>query len=124
MRILCVCNGGHVRSVTLARLLRKRGFEVLSCGVSSGFSDDTLAMLFNWADKILIQKDSAEKLEKRALKVNGSLLSSIRFGNDSKFDFRFDVGPDDWKIPQHPDLLAKMRHLVENVPVEGELNAV
>jgi predicted protein tyrosine phosphatase len=118
MKILCVCNGGHVRSVTLARLLRKRGHEVLSCGVNSSYKDDTLTMLFNWAEKIIIQKDSAQKLEKRALAMNGSLLNSIRFGNDSKFDFRFDVGPDDWKVPQHPDLLAKMRKMVENIPIE------
>jgi hypothetical protein len=79
-------------------------------------------MLFNWADKILIQKDAAEKLEKRALKStpNGSLLPSIRFGTDAKFDFRYDVGPDDWKIPQHPDLLTKMRDLLEFDPIEAE----
>jgi hypothetical protein len=84
-------------------------------------------MLFNWADKIVIQRNAASKLEKRAIKAkeqnfNDGLLMMLRMVGDRKFDFRFDVGPDDWKVPQHPDLLAKMRHMVENIPIEGEVS--
>lgn len=111
MKALCVCNGAHVRSVTLARLLNKRGIETLCCGVDKDFSDATIEMCSAWADVIFIQKDSLEKFRKRfGLVAETDTWLALAY---SKMDTRFDVGPDDWKIPQHPDLLARMRAMVE-----------
>jgi len=102
LKYLCVCNGAHVRSVTLARLLNKRGFEVLTCGVDSDFSDDTIKMLFNWADKVyVLGGDSLAKLMKRNVLTNET---------SGKIDHTtFNVGLDDWKVPQHPELLKLLR---------------
>jgi hypothetical protein len=119
VRLLCVCNAGHVRSVTLARLLRKRGWEVLSCGVDKNYSNETLLMLFNWADKIFFQKDAYEKLKNRIYKTGWS-SEYVSTGFEAKADFRYDVGFDDWKIPQHPHLLEIMREMLKVIPVEGE----
>lgn len=111
LKALCVCNGAHVRSVTLARLLNKRGIETLCCGVDKDFSDDTIEMCCSWADVVFIQKDSLEKFRKRfgLVAETGSWLAMAY----AKMDTRFDVGPDDWKIPQHPDLLLRLRAMVE-----------
>lgn len=120
MRVLCVCNGGHVRSVTLARLIRKRGHEALVCGVNSSYTNDTLKLLFNWAETILIQKDSAAKLEKR-MQIDKDFGDAVRWITHGKFDLRYDVGPDDWKVPQHPDLLKQMRMMVDSIPLLEEV---
>ncbi len=117
MKCLCVCNGGHVRSVTLARLLNKRGYECLVAGVDKDYSPETLLMLFNWADKIFFQKDSYSKLLER---INSKGLASEFFGTgyESKADFRYDVGPDDWKKPQEDSLMMLMRDMIREFPPE------
>ena len=55
MKILCVCQHGANRSVVLATLLKlEYGYpDSLSCGVDQN-SKETLEMLINWADKVLI----------------------------------------------------------------------
>src|SRR5260370_16058849 len=111
IKALCVCNGAHVRSVTLARLLNKRGLETLTCGVDKDFSDATIRMLWEWADVVYIQKDSMGKLFKR--------FPAGPLPGNNKLDTRFDVGPDDWKVPQHPDLLRIMREQVTAAEREG-----
>ena len=102
MKILCLCDGGNVRSVTLTRLLRKRGFETLPCGVDSDFSDDTIVMMINWSEKIYVLGDDVlAKLHKRNILTNES---------SGKIDHKtFNVGLDDWKKPQHPNLLKLLR---------------
>lgn len=53
-RILCVCQGGNCRSVHLAYLLKYRyGADALACGYE-GNANDTLEMLSNWADIIIV----------------------------------------------------------------------
>jgi len=82
-------------------MLRKRGkdHDILSCGPDS-LSLQTLTMLVDWADIIYSQKDSSFKLKD----IFGYL--------GPKIDTRFDVGPDDWKYPDHPHLLGLMRNMI------------
>lgn len=40
-------------------------------------------------------------------------------GMGDKTDATFMVGPDDWKVPEHPDLLRRLRDLVERYPPPG-----
>ena len=55
-KILCVCRSGYVRSVGTKRELNKRGYDnVLSVG-SYITPIDTLKMLCEWADVILLAK--------------------------------------------------------------------
>jgi predicted protein tyrosine phosphatase len=52
---LCLCAGGNVRSVNMARLLKDFWHqEALAAGVATGMSADTLAMLYEWADVIVV----------------------------------------------------------------------
>ena len=55
VKFLCLCRGGNVRSVCLAWHLKDRGHEAISAGFDY-LSADTLSMLFNWADKIVVMQ--------------------------------------------------------------------
>lgn len=115
LRALCACNSGHVRSVTLARMLGKRGFVCLTVGVED-HDDETLAWLLGWADVVFIQADAAEKLRRRT--EESATLAAIPFGH--KLDPRFDVGPDDWRVPEEPFLREKLRVMVEASGLRGD----
>lgn len=113
MRILCVCRSGNVRSVTLARLLRKRGHAVFSVGVKGAWARDArdqIITLSMWADRIFHQADA-----------ESDLMELLPDELHEKCDVRFDVGPDDWKHPDDPHLLAEMRALVDRY--HGRVNA-
>lgn len=119
-----MCNGAHVRSITLMRLLNKRGVEALPCGVDKDFKDDTIEMLCGWAEIIFIQKDSLTKFEKRfgpAVNRVGTPYELAKWVEPAmaKMDTRFDVGYDDWKVPQAESLMMKMRGMVD----AAEINA-
>lgn len=60
MKILCVCEGGNSRSVTLALLL-KDGLhqDALSMGIRRN-SEETKNMLYEWADKIILVAGKCE----------------------------------------------------------------
>lgn len=116
MRVLCVCSNGNVRSVTLARILKGRGHQVLALGskefVNGSREDHVIVIhLCRWADVIFVQKDAEIDL----LDIIKPLLEEI----GPKIDTRFDVGPDDWKTPMHPDLLSIMRNMVNSDPYWG-----
>lgn len=57
LKVLTVCAGGNVRSVTLARLLKEHAHhpqkDTIACGIHSA-STETFAMLAIWADIILV----------------------------------------------------------------------
>src|SRR3990167_9402239 len=55
MKILTVCERNNNRSVVLASILREERGErdVISCGIQT-FSAETLNMLCEWADKIVL----------------------------------------------------------------------
>lgn len=55
MKILCLCSGGNIRSVATSYLLKhtRAGHDVLAAGVHTS-SKETLEMLCNWAETILI----------------------------------------------------------------------
>jgi hypothetical protein len=114
MKVLCVCTSGNVRSVTLARLLRKRGAEALCCGVDKGFQSPTIQMLASWADVIYAQADSVNGLRLHFYNTYTDGIDSRKL--EDKISTVFDVGLDDWKIPDHPDLLRRMRDMVMEDP--------
>lgn len=55
MKVVCVCFRGQVRSVAARNILVERyGFKkVLACGWHTN-DDETLQMLYQWADAILV----------------------------------------------------------------------
>jgi predicted protein tyrosine phosphatase len=57
LRVLCVCQGGNVRSVCLAtRLKQKHRLDALACGYEKN-SADTVKMLADWADVIVVMEE-------------------------------------------------------------------
>ena len=84
MNILCVCQHGMCRSVATRHCLKDRGYtNVLATGWNDT-SEETLKMLCNWADKILVAKT-----------YHGDMLP---IGNE-KIDKDFTIGDDVWLNP-------------------------
>lgn len=99
MKILTMCRGGHVRSVGAKFLLSyKYGHEVLACGWESN-SDETLEMLFDWADFIIVMKD--EFMQYVPKKYKGKT-------------FCYHVGRDIFGNPFHPDLQKFTEKLIKS----------
>lgn len=83
LKILAVCHYGLIRSAVTRRCLNGRGYEnVVNVGINCT-SQETLAMLCEWADKILIAEPSM-------------LYQLPEFGF-SKVDSIFTIGPDIWQ---------------------------
>ncbi len=87
LKILCVCHQGRVRSVTLANLLKwKFRHDILVAGSNSNY-EETLLMLYRWADLIFVTDN--------------------RIWIDPNFTHKvvdFNVGPDRWLVPGNRDL--------------------
>lgn len=60
MKILCICEGGNVRSVALAELLKDRGNNAIAIGMKY-IDKETLLILTKWADKIIDVRDYLPK---------------------------------------------------------------
>ena len=99
MKILCVCEGGNVRSVGMAFALKHiYGQDALACGWRFN-SLETFKMLCDWADRIVVMQ------EVFVAKVPSDVLrSKVRV---------VDVGPDCFGNPLHPDLQACVQHAAE-----------
>src|SRR3990167_4148291 len=96
--ILCTCEFGNNRSVTMAWLLKHvSNFETLTAGLGY-HSEDTLDMLFKWADVITVPEEK--------------LLALIPEEHKHKVKF-YNIGKDIYPRPHNPDLLAKARALME-----------
>lgn len=96
-RILCVCSGGNVRSVSLAYILRRLyKYDAIACGIK-GNSPYTLDMLYKWADRIII--------------LEGEFRQAIpeRFWPKVVI---YEVGKDVWHQPMHPELMDKLYKLL------------
>lgn len=101
--ILCVCEHGNNRSVTMAWLLKYvSNFETLTAGLAY-HTPETLKMLFDWADVITVPEEK--------------LLAMIPEGYRHKVKF-YNIGPDIYKRPHNPELLAKARELMEVDKIE------
>lgn len=89
MKILTICQGGNVRSVGLAYILKYQlGHDALAMSWEKN-SLDTKKLLFEWADKIILMEKRAEE--------------HIPDGYKDKIQV-FDIGPDRWLNSLHPDL--------------------
>lgn len=104
-KFLCVCNGGVVRSVTLAAMLKYWwNLDAMAASIDKNVGD-TMTMLCNWADVIVV--------------MDGWMLGWFQeqYGNTSFSEQVMSklklvpVGPDKWGMSNHDDLIAElMRH--------------
>jgi len=96
VRVLCVCQYGHSRSVALARELHSRGVVAVACGVATAGSG--LRRLAEWATHVALLDDA--------------LRGSIPAEAVSKL-VSFHVGPDRWVNPYHPELRSILADMVD-----------
>jgi galactitol-specific phosphotransferase system IIB component len=88
IKILCVCNKGECRSVGARMCLNERGYtNVIAIGVTNT-SMKTLAMLWNWADLILLAKPT----------------HNVFFPISDKVYTKFTIGEDRWQDPYNKEL--------------------
>ena len=103
MKILCVCEWGNNRSVTMAFLLKYvEGFETLTAGLMYN-SPETLDMLYNWADKIVVPEDT--------------LLEFIPEKYKEKIKF-YNIGKDIYPRRFNQVLFYKAKALMEADPIK------
>lgn len=94
MKNLCVCHWGHSRSVALARLLHSKGQGAVAIGfASNGGAMDVLA---TWADRIFV--------------LQADYRQYVPEEHQDKIVV-FDVGPDRWVNPYHPELRAILERM-------------
>lgn len=87
-KVLCVCEGGNVRSVALAFLFKMNGVDAVACGAKWS-KPDTVEMLSKWATHILIAEGwMKEHIPKRFHKKVVDM----------------EIGPDRWGLA-HKELL-------------------
>ena len=104
-RILTVCDYGNSRSPALAFLLRERcDKEAISCGVRTT-SHNTLEMLCQWADTIILTCNLSQT-------INNVVLAKY-----TDKTVMFDVGPDRYFKGYHPDLTGKFEEYLEKYGV-------
>lgn len=100
MKILTICEGGNVRSVGLARLLKNnhRRHNVVAIGagwalaIENGREPGT--WLCRWADLIVIMSEHF----RAGVPIPTDCLQKVKI---------CEVGPDVYGNPSHPDLIAK-----------------
>ncbi len=97
MKILCVCEEGLNRSVTAKWLLQYRDHDVIAVGVKR-MSDDTLNMLYRWADLVVL-------LDRRFLEQMPTDKTVV-----------WDVGPDVFPRPFNRDLVRLIRAYAQKYP--------
>lgn len=91
-KILTVCRHGNIRSIAMARILKKEGYDAIPIGITEA-QPDTLEMLAKWADKILF--------------ADSKFMQFLPQQYKDKF-MDMELGEDIWKDANHPDLLQKI----------------
>ena len=96
--ILCVCEWGNNRSVTMAFLLKYvENFETLTAGVGY-HTPETLKMLYEWADVITVPE------EKLLVMIPEEYKSKIKFYN---------IGEDIYLRPFNQVLFRRAKKMME-----------
>lgn len=92
-KILVVCRGGNVRSVTIAYVLKYQyGQDALACGWEPN-APETQTMLMDWADIIIIVQAHFKEY------IPEKYWDKLRL---------IDTGEDIWGMSLHPQLLAAL----------------
>lgn len=105
MRILCLCEGGNVRSGHLATLLKDWGHDALQAGVGWNTAETVVALARTWAEKITVAEEWMADL----------LPEDVR----SKVTLEFCVGPDRWGMGFIPELREIYNERIARLIPEG-----
>lgn len=103
-KILTICEGGNVRSVTLARVIKDNGHESIAASWKH-LEPATLQMLLDWCDQavFLDHPDNFQNLKAKA--------PGYQVLEDTLF---IDLKEDRWHRAHHPELLKICRNKFQN----------
>lgn len=107
MKFLTICNGGVVRSVSMALRLKLRNQDAIAASCDFN-SPDTLMMLGKWADCIILMQP----------KLFWVLPRELRDACRDKFRV-VNVGEDVWGDPLHPELTEMTDEVVHRWRANG-----
>lgn len=100
LKILCICNQGNSRSVGVRRRLNRRGYtNVIAIG-GANTSEETMNMLCNWADVILLAKPTHSRF--------------VLVGSE-KIHPEFTIGEDNWNNPMHEELQKIVKEQLDKI---------
>lgn len=109
MKILTICSAGLVRSVSMAHILKQRyGQDAIAAGHDTN-SQETLDMLSDWADRIIVMKP---EFAKGILKRNAHKIVNPELTN---------VGEDVWGNPMHLGLQRLVYSMAAKLHEKGIL---
>lgn len=103
MRILCICEWGENRSVTVAHHLKFLGHETIAIGVKST-KPDTRRMLYRWADRIIVVDEYIEAWVRADEQAHPDDRAKVQL---------WDIGPDEYHRPHNKQLIGVVRKLIE-----------
>lgn len=98
MKIVVVCEQGNNRSVHFAHLLKYWNNDVLTGGLKTN-SEETLKMLYEWAETIIL----TEKIQEN--KIPEKYQDKVVV---------FEVGPDTYHRPFNAELNLKVRKFLDD----------
>ena len=98
MRILCLCEGGNVRSGQLAFWLKAAGHDAVAAGLLWN-SAETIALLSEWSEVITVAEER--------------LAEKVPSDHRSKVTLDFVVGPDVWGVPIVGELAEKYTPIIK-----------
>lgn len=97
-RVLCICEGGNVRSVGLAfRLKQCHGLDAIAASWRFN-SPETLKLLYGWADRIVVMQPEMWEHVPAEFRSKAAIC---------------DVGPDNYGTAFHPVLQDRLERLLK-----------
>lgn len=110
MKVLVVCEGALVRSVIIAALLKfEHGHDALAASLRYN-TPDTLRMLRNWADRVIVVEPWMRDVLYPPTEEDNTFREAC---------WVWDLGPDRWGTPIHPELQALVRHHIAHSSLKG-----
>jgi predicted protein tyrosine phosphatase len=104
MKIAVFCQAGICRSAAMANVLKTQyGHDALNAGLGYN-SEETIRMLGDWADRIVVMQKELLPLVPRELRSKTVVA---------------DVGPDIWKNSSDPDLVRRSALIASQWAQEG-----
>ena len=104
IHVLCLCQGGNVRSVALAYLLKQKyGIDAIAASLKYN-TDTTISTLIQWSDRVIVVADD--------------LMDEFRtrFPEHIRKAGVYPIGPDVWGNPIRKSLLHLCEMAIQNDP--------
>lgn len=114
--ILCLCNYGQVRSVTMAKILQDKGYQTLAAGMINN-PPNLLDKVMEAAGTVIVcNKPNVERRFRKDLPEDrAELVLSVLDKHKEKILTCDTVGFDRWGQPMHPELVERCNLFLESL---------